>query len=217
MKWKRARIRARVGQAAARADWTGAARPANLRPMGGWILLALVVLAGLWAISAYNGLVRHKNMVAEAWSGIDAQLKRRADLIPNLVETVKGYAAHERQTFDELARLRSTGQGQGDVAQRAQTEQAITAAIGKVIAVAEAYPELKASANFQSLQKDLSDTEDQIQLARRYYNGTVREYNVMIEQFPSNLVASFGSFKSAPFFQIDNDADRAAPNVSFQT
>lgn len=188
--------------------------------MGGWILLALVVLAGLWAISAYNGLVRHKNMVAEAWSGIDAQLKRRADLIPNLVETVKGYAAHERQTFDELARLRSAGQsqglGQGDVAARAQTELAITAAIGKVMAVAEAYPELKASANFQSLQKDLADTEDQIQLARRYYNGTVREFNVMIEQFPSNLIASFGSFKPAPFFQIDNDADRAAPNVSFQ-
>ncbi len=184
--------------------------------MGGWILLALVVLAGLWAISAYNSLVRHKNMVAEAWSGIDAQLKRRADLIPNLVETVKGYAAHERQTFDELAHLRSAGQSQADVAQRAQTEQAITAAIGKVMAVAEAYPELKASANFQSLQKDLADTEDQIQLARRYYNGTVREYNVMIEQFPSNLVAGFGSFKPAPFFQIDNDADRAAPNVSFQ-
>jgi len=185
--------------------------------MGGWILLALVVLAGLWAIFAYNSLVRHKNMVAEAWSGIDAQLKRRADLIPNLVETVKGYATHERQTFNELARLRSAGQGQGDVAQRAQTEQAITAAIGKVMAVAEAYPELKASANFQSLQKDLADTEDQIQLARRYYNGTVRDYNVMIEQFPSNLVASFGSFKSAPFFQIDNEADRAAPKISLQT
>jgi LemA protein len=185
--------------------------------MGGWIFLALVVLAGLWAIFAYNGLVRHKNMVAEAWSGIDAQLKRRADLIPNLVEAVKGYAAHERQTFDELARLRSAGQSQGDVAQRAQTEQAITAAIGKVMVVAEAYPELKASTNFQSLEKDLADTEDQIQLARRYYNGTVREYNVMIEQFPSNLIAGFGSFKPAPFFQIDNDADRAAPNVSFQT
>jgi LemA protein len=183
--------------------------------MGGLILLALVVLAGLWAVSIYNGLVRRKNVVAEAWSGIDAQLKRRADLIPNLVETVKGYAAHERQTFDELARLRSAGQGAADVAQRAQTEQAITAAIGKVMAVAEAYPELKASANFQQLQKDLADTEDQIQLARRYYNGAVRDYNVMIEQFPSNFIANFGSFKPAPFFQIENEADRAAPKVSF--
>jgi LemA protein len=183
--------------------------------MGGLILLALVVLAGLWAVSIYNGLVRRKNVVAEAWSGIDAQLKRRADLIPNLVETVKGYAAHERQTFDELARLRSAGQSQADPAQRAQTEQAITAAIGKVMAVAEAYPELKASANFQSLQKDLADTEDQIQLARRYYNGSVRDFNVMIEQFPSNFIANFGSFKPAPFFQIENEADRVAPKVSF--
>jgi LemA protein len=120
--------------------------------MGGLILLAIVVLAGLWAVSIYNGLVRHKNIVAEAWSGIEAQLKRRADLIPNLVETVKGYASHERETFDELARLRSSGQAQTDVAQRSQTETAITAAIGRVFAVAEAYPELKASANFQSLQ-----------------------------------------------------------------
>jgi LemA protein len=183
--------------------------------MGWLILLAVVILAGFWAVGIYNGLVRRKNVVAEAWSGIDAQLKRRADLIPNLVETVKGYATHERQTFDELARLRSQGQGQADIAQRAQTEQAITAAIGKVLAVAEAYPELKASANFQSLQNELADIEDQIQLARRYYNGAVRDFNVMIEQFPSNLIAGFGSFKPAPFFLLDNEADRAAPKVSF--
>jgi LemA protein len=183
--------------------------------MTGLILLAVVVVAGLWAVSIYNGLVRRKNVVAEAWSGIEAQLKRRADLIPNLVETVKGYAGHERETFDELARLRSTGQAQGDVAARAQTETAITAAIGKVLAVAEAYPELKASANFQSLQGDLAAIEDQIQLARRYYNGAVRDFNVMIEQFPSNLIANMGSFKPAAFFQIDNDADRAVPKVSF--
>jgi LemA protein len=183
--------------------------------MTGLILLAVVVVAGLWAMSIYNGLVRRKNVVAEAWSGIEAQLKRRADLIPNLVETVKGYASHERETFDELARLRSTGQAQGDVAARAQTETAITAAIGKVMAVAEAYPELKASANFQSLQGDLAAIEDQVQLARRYYNGAVRDFNVMIEQFPSNLIANMGSFKPAAFFQIDNDADRAVPKVSF--
>jgi LemA protein len=183
--------------------------------MGGLILLAIVVLAGLWAVSIYNGLVRHKNIVAEAWSGIEAQLKRRADLIPNLVETVKGYASHERETFDELARLRSSGQAQTNVAQRSQTETAITAAIGRVFAVAEAYPELKASANFQSLQKDLADVEDQIQFARRYYNGAVRDFNVMIEQFPSNFVANFGGFKPAPFFGIDDPADRAVPKVTF--
>jgi LemA protein len=183
--------------------------------MIGLILLGVVVLAGIWAVSVYNGLVRHKNVVAEAWSGIDTQLKRRADLIPNLVETVKGYATHERTTFDELARLRSAGQGQADVGARAQTEQAITAAIGKIMAVAEAYPELKANVNFQSLQNELADVEDQIQLARRYYNGTVRDFNVTIEQFPSNLIANFGGFKPAAFFQIDNEADRAAPKVSF--
>jgi len=182
----------------------------------GWIVLGIVVLAALWAVSVYNGLVRRKNMVAEAWSGIDVQLKRRSDLIPNLVETVKGYASHERTTFDELAKLRSQA-GTQDVAQRAQTEAAITAAIGRIMAVAEAYPELKASANFQSLQNDLSGIEDQIQLARRYYNGTVRDYNVTIQQFPSNFVASMGGFTPAQFFQLENAADREAPKVSFGT
>jgi LemA protein len=185
--------------------------------MGLLILLGVVVLIALWAVSIYNGLVRRKNVVAEGWSGIDAQLKRRADLIPNLVETVKGYAGHERETFENLARLRSQGQAQTDVAQRAQTEAAITAAIGRIMAVAEAYPQLRASENFQSLQKDLADVEDQIQLARRYYNGTVRDYNVMIQQFPSNLIANWGGFTPAPFFQIDDAADRAVPKVSFQT
>jgi len=183
--------------------------------MGLLILLGIVALAALWAVATYNGLVRRKNVVAEAWSGIEAQLKRRADLIPNLVETVKGYAGHERETLEELAKLRSQGQAQTDVAARAQTEQAITAAIGRLLAVAEAYPQLRASENFQSLQKDLAEVEDQIQLARRYYNGAVRDLNVMIEQFPSNLVANWGGFKPAPFFQIEDAADRAVPKVSF--
>src|SRR5436305_14960834 len=128
--------------------------------MGLVILAVVAVLIALWAVAIYNNLVRRKNVVAEAWSGIEAQLKRRADLIPNLVETVKGYAGHERQTFEDLAKLRSQGQAQSDVAARAQTEQAITAAIGRVLAVAEAYPQLRASENFQSLQKDLADVED---------------------------------------------------------
>jgi LemA protein len=183
--------------------------------MAGYILLGIGVLTLLWAVAVYNGLVRRRNMVAEAWSGIEAQLKRRADLIPNLVETVKGYAAHERTTFDELARLRSASQTSQDVAQRAVTEQAITAAIGRVMAVAEAYPQLRASENFQSLQKNLAEIEDQLQLARRYYNGAVRDYNVMTEQFPSNLIASSFSFAKAPFFQIENAADRDVPKVAF--
>lgn len=180
-----------------------------------WIVLVtLAVALALWAIGIYNGLVRRRTVVGEAWSGIDAQLKRRADLIPNLVETVKGYAGHERATFDELARLRSQGQNQADVAQRAETERAITAAIGKVMAVAEAYPALRASENFQMLQKDLADIEDQIQLARRYYNGAVRDLNVMVQQFPSNMVAGWGGFTTAAFFQIE-EPDRAVPKVSF--
>jgi LemA protein len=183
--------------------------------MIGYIIIGVVVVALFWAVAIYNGLVRRRNMVAEGWSGIEAQLKRRADLIPNLVETVKGYAAHERTTFDELTRLRSASQTGQDIGQRAATEQAITAAIGRVMAVAEAYPQLRASENFQSLQKDLSGIEDEIQLARRYYNGAVRDYNVMTEQFPSNLVASSFGFSKAPFFEIENAADRAVPKVAF--
>ena len=183
--------------------------------MTGYIILGVGALVLLWAAATYNSLVRRKNIVAEAWSGIEAQLKRRADLIPNLVESVKGYATHERATFDELARLRSTSQGTQDVAARAQTERAITAAIGRIMAVAEAYPQLRASENFQSLQKDLATIEDEIQLARRYYNGAVRDYNVTIEQVPSNIIANAFAFKKAEFFQIENAADRAVPKVSF--
>lgn len=189
--------------------------------MVGLILLAVVVIAVLWTIGVYNGLVRRRNIVAEAWAGIETQLKRRADLIPNLVETVKGYAAHERTTFDELARLRSTAQSAaaspsaGGVEARAETERQITAMIGRVMAVAENYPELKASANFQQLQSDLASVEDQIQLARRYYNGAVRDYNVAIQQFPSNLIANSFGFTASPFFQIENAQDREVPKVAF--
>jgi LemA protein len=182
--------------------------------MAFYVIVLIAALIVLWVVSVYNGLVRRKNVVREAWSGIDVQLKRRADLIPNLVETVKGYASHERGTFDELTKLRSQT-GTQDIAERAQTEAAITAAIGKVMAVAEAYPDLKASSNFQQLQGNLNNIEDQLQLARRYYNGTVRDYNVAIQQFPSSIVASSGGFTAQPFFQIDNAADRAAPKVSF--
>ena len=127
---------------------------------------------------------------------------------------MKGYATHERTTFDELAKARAGADSQ-DPAQRAAAETAVTAAIGKIMAVAEAYPELKASENFQSLQKDLSDLEDQIQLARRYYNGAVRNYNVSTQQFPSNLIANMGGFSAAKFFELDNAAERNAPKVSF--
>jgi LemA protein len=185
--------------------------------MIGFVVLGIIVVVLLWGVGMFNGLVRRRNIVAEGWSGIETQLKRRADLIPNLVETVKGYAAHERGTFDELTKLRASAQrgDGGDVQARAETERQITAMIGRVMAVAENYPDLKASANFQSLQHDLADIEDQIQLARRYYNGAVRDYNVMIEQVPSNIIAGSFGFKQAAFFQIEDAADRAVPKVSF--
>jgi LemA protein len=185
--------------------------------MTGYIIAAIAVALLFWGVMTFNGLVRLRNMVAEGWSGIEAQLKRRADLIPNLVETVKGYAAHERGTLDELTKLRSSAQQapSGDVQARAETERQITAMIGRVMAVAEAYPDLKASANFQSLQQDLSEIEDQIQLARRYYNGTVRNFNVMIEQVPSNIIAGWFAFKQAAFFEIEDAAERNVPKVSF--
>jgi LemA protein len=191
--------------------------------MGVFIFLALAALLILWGVSIYNRLVRKRTLAEEGWSGIETQLKRRANLIPNLVETVKGYATHERATFDEITKLRSIAQGGAsngtpnstDIAARAQTERQITAMIGKIMAVAEAYPDLKASANFQSLQNDLAETEDQIQLARRYYNGAVRDYNVMTEQVPSNIIANWFAFEKANFFEIDNPADRAVPEVSF--
>jgi len=184
--------------------------------MGTYIAIGVAILIGLWALGAYNRLVRLKNLVAEGWSGIEAQLKRRFDLIPNLVETVKGYATHERTTLDELARLRTSAGAQStDPATRGAAEAQISAMIGRVFAVAEAYPDLKASTNFQSLQGSLADVEDQIQLARRYYNGTVRELNTAVETIPTNFVAQVGGFKQAAFFQIDNEAERAAPKVSF--
>jgi LemA protein len=190
--------------------------------MIGYILLGIAVVLILWGVMTYNGLVSRRNIVAEAWAGIETQLKRRADLIPNLVETVKGYASHEKSTLDELTRLRAMAQGEsggapgaGGIEARAAMERQITAMIGRVMAVAEAYPDLKASANFQSLQNDLSNTEDQIQLARRYYNGAVRDYNVMIEQVPSNIIASTFQFNKADFFEIEDAADHAVPKVSF--
>ena len=191
--------------------------------MGLYIFLALAALLVLWGVSIYNRLVRRRTLVEEGWSGIETQLKRRANLIPNLVETVKGYATHERTTLDELTKLRGMAQtmsGSGtpnaaEIDARAQTERQITAMIGKVMAVAEAYPDLKASANFQSLQNDLAEIEDQIQLARRYYNGAVRDYNVMTKQVPSNIIANWFAFEKANFFEIEDPADRAVPEVSF--
>jgi len=185
--------------------------------MIGYGLLGLIVLIGLYLVWAYNGLVRNRNLVAEGWSGIDVQLRRRADLIPNLVETVKGYATHEDKLFRDIAELRAKSISGGTVAEQSAVGQAMSAALGRIFAIAEAYPELKADANFRDLQDKLSGIEDEIQMSRRYYNGAVRNLNTMIESFPTNLVAKQFSFQKAEFFEIGDAAAREVPKVDFKT
>ena len=182
-----------------------------------WILIAVVVAIAVYAIVTFNKLVRLRQMANEAWSGIDVQLKRRSDLVPNLVEAVKGYAAHERATLDEVAALRGAAGAvpEGDVAGRGKAESALSAGLGKLIALAEAYPDLKASGNFLDLQKQLSALEDDLQMARRYYNGAVRNLNVEVQSFPSSVIAGVGGFAARDFFELADAGDRDAPQVQF--
>lgn len=183
-----------------------------------YILLGLVVAVIGYVIMTYNGLVKARQMVKEAWSGIDVQLKRRANLIPNLVKTVKGYAKHEKDAFNEVTKLR-TAAGKvdsGDVAGRAKAEGMLGMALGRLMAVAEAYPDLKANANFLDLQNSLETIETEIQMARRYYNGATRDLNTKVESFPSNLIAGQFGFSQANYFEIENAAERAVPQVGFE-
>jgi LemA protein len=184
-----------------------------------WIILSVIGLAVIYAIVIFNQLVRSRQMSNEAWSGIDVQLKRRSDLIPNLVESVKGYAAHERELFQRVAQLRTAAQAlpAGDVIGRAQAEGALALALGRVMALAENYPELKASANFLDLQQQLSQLESEIQMARRYYNGAVRNLNTLIQSFPSNLIAGAFRFEQRNFFELSDAAERAVPQVAIGT
>ena len=184
--------------------------------MFGYSLLGLIVVIGGYLVWAYNGLVSNKNLVAEGWSGIDVQLRRRADLIPNLIETVKGYAAHEDGLFRDIAELRAKSISGGSVGEQSAVGQAMSAALGKLFAVAEAYPELKADANFRDLQDKLSGIEDEIQMSRRYYNGAVRNLNTMIESFPTNFIANQFKFTKAEFFEIGDAAAREVPKVEFK-
>jgi LemA protein len=182
----------------------------------GYGLIGLIVAVAGYLIYVYNSLVNNKNLVAEGWSGIDVQLKRRADLIPNLIETVKGYASHEDKLFRDIAELRAKSIAGGSVADQSAVGQAMGAALGRMFAIAEAYPELKADANFRDLQDKLSGIEDEIQLSRRYYNGAVRNLNTLIESFPSNVVANFFKFMKAEFFEIGDAAQREVPKVDFK-
>jgi len=176
-----------------------------------WLIVLIViavVLVGV-VIALYNRLVRLRNRAENAWAQVDVQLRRRYDLIPNLVDAVKGYAAHERQTFEEVTKARTAAQQAQGVQEQAQAENLLTQAIGRLFAVAEAYPELRASENFKALQEELSDTEDKIAAARRYYNNVVQRYNTSQQTFPTNLMAGALGFRPREFFELDDEGDRA--------
>ncbi len=177
------------------------------------IIPGLLLVLGIWGIIIYNALVRQRNLVKEGWSGIDVQLKRRSNLIPNLVDVVKGYMGHERDLLHQVTELRSKATKAGDVAEKGRLEGRLSQSLASILAVAEAYPELKANQNFMDLQDELAGLEEEIQMARRYYNGTVRDLNIKIESFPSNLIAGAFGFIQAAFFEIDDPKDRAVPKV----
>jgi LemA protein len=183
--------------------------------MIGWIVLGLVVLALLYVIGIYNRLVRLRALVKEGFSGITVQLRRRADLIPNLVESVQGYATHEREVFEEVSANRSKALSAGSVAATAQADAQMTGLLGRLFAVAEAYPELKANTNFLQLQDQLANIEGELQGARRYYNATVRDLNSSIQSFPAVMVAGPLGFQQEPFYQDEDQSIQTAPKVSF--
>src|ERR671923_1885111 len=179
------------------------------------IIVALLLLAGLVYVLMRNSLVSLNQRVSEAWSGIDVQLKRRHDLVPNLVETVKGYATHERETFEKVTQARAAAMQASGPAEAGQAEGQLTAALGGLRVVAEKYPELRATENFQQLQRQLSELEDEIQASRRIYNSNVQAYNTKIQIFPMSIVASQGGFTAKEFFEIEDASDREVPEVSF--
>ena len=185
--------------------------------MTGLIILAIVVAVLGYAVYLYNDLVKNRQLTQEGWSGIDVQLKRRTDLIPNLMEAVKGYMSHERETLEAVTEARTAAQAaqNGTPEQRAQAEGVLSGALGRLFAVAEAYPDLKASQNFMQFQGELSNTENEIQLSRRYYNGTARDLNTAVESFPSNVIANSFKFEKVQYFEMENPADRAVPQVKF--
>jgi LemA protein len=184
-----------------------------------WIVLGIIVVIGIALVMSYNRFVSQRNLIRNSWANIDTELRRRYDLIPNLVETVKGYASHEREVFEEVARTRSAAaQTTGTPAEQAAAEGPFVAALGRLFAVAENYPELKANQNFLALQQELSNTEDRIQASRRFYNANVQDFNRRVQSFPSNVIAGMFGFKEEQFFEIP-EAERAvvaeAPHVDF--
>jgi len=179
-----------------------------------WVLLGVAVLAVIWAVAIYNGLIRLKNRVDEAWSDIDVQLKRRYDLIPNLVNTVKGYASHEKEVFEKVTEARTRAMGAQSAADKAQAENMLSQTLKSLFAVAEAYPDLKANQNFLELQRELTDTEDKIQASRRFYNGNVRDFNTKIQIFPNNIFAGILGFSAREFFEA-GEGEKEPVKVEF--
>lgn len=178
------------------------------------VILGLVLVILLYIVFTYNGFVTLKNRVKEAWSDIDVQLKRRYDLIPNLVETVKGYASHEKETFERVITARNVAMAANGVKEKGEAENVLSGTLKSLFALSENYPELKASTNFLELQRELTDTENKVQAARRFYNGNVKDFNIKLEVFPSNIIASIFGFKASEFFAI-GDEEKETPKVSF--
>jgi LemA protein len=181
-----------------------------------WIII-LVVLGGiaLWVMSAYNGLIGIRNKVEEAFSTMDVYLVKRYDLIPNLVETVKGYATHEKSTFEAVIKARNAAQSSGSIDEKIANENVLAGTLGKLFALAEAYPDLKANANFMDLQGQLKSLEEDVANARKYYNGAVRQYNTQIQVFPTNILAGLFKFTKKPLFEVDDDTQRKSVKVQF--
>lgn len=180
----------------------------------GLILIIIIVVLVLWLVAIYNGLIKLKNRVDEAWSDIDVQLKRRYDLIPNLVNTVKGYAAHEKEVFEKVTEARTRAMSAGTAQDKAQAENMLSNTLKSLFAVAENYPDLKANQNFLELQRELTDTEDKIQASRRFYNGNVRDFNIKIEVFPNNIIAGILNFTKREFFEA-GEGEKEAVKVEF--
>ncbi|OHA78486.1 MAG: hypothetical protein A2V96_02540 [Candidatus Yonathbacteria bacterium RBG_16_43_6] len=180
-----------------------------------YIILGIIAVVAIWAIISYNGFIRLVNRTKEAWADIDVQLKRRYDLIPNLVETVKGYATHESAAFENVTKARAQALGAQSVHDKEVADNMVTSALKTIFAVTEAYPDLKANQNFLALQAELSDTENKIQAARRFYNSNVRDLNTAIEVFPGNIIAGVFNFGKQEFFELGNDAAREPVKVSF--
>jgi LemA protein len=180
------------------------------------IIIAIVLIIVIWIAMAYNNLVKTRQQVRESWSGIDTELKRRYDLIPNLVETVKGYASHERETIEAVVEARTrAAASKGNPESQAKDEVKLVDSMNRLLAVAEGYPDLKASAHYLELQRELANTEDRIQAARRFYNGNVRDMNTRVEVFPSNIIASMFSFGREAFFEVERSAIRKAVDINF--